>query len=137
MVDKVAFGTMPKKQPLDPPVRADVVRLLVDTLWPAGDERTQATRYYLGRGRGLPAQQIDNAFYFIHATAQATPGVTWGALERALWSDQDTITPGFVATTSLEAVRACEQAQRTRGIRFEDCLTWTTSVGALSRDPAP
>jgi hypothetical protein len=135
MLDNVGFGTMPKKGPLDPPQREQVVHLLVDTLWHDDGTRAQALHYYLGRDRGLPAQQIDNAFYFIDTTARATSGVSWGALERALWSDQATITPGFVATTSLEALRACEQASKTQGTRLEDCLSWTTSLSVLSRDP--
>jgi len=56
-----------------------------------------------------------------------------GALERAIWTDQSTITPGFVALSALEALQACNG----NGTKLEDCLAKAIAVDALSRVPVP
>jgi hypothetical protein len=137
MTDHVAFGMMPKNQVLDPQARERLVGLLIDTLWTDPSARMEATRYYLGRARGLPAHQIDNALYEIDHLAGASSDIAWGALERGIWSDQSTITPGFLALTGLEAVRACARGAKTRSSTFEDCLLQAASLNVLSRWPAP
>jgi hypothetical protein len=137
MTDHVAFGMMPKNQVLDPQAREDLVALLIDTLWTDPSARMEASRYYLGRARGLPAHQIDNALYEIDHIAGAPSDISWGALERGIWSDQSTITPGFVALTGLEAIRACVRGAQARTNTFEDCLLQAASLNVLSRWPAP
>jgi hypothetical protein len=137
MTDHVAFGMMPKNQVLDPQAREDLVGLLIDTLWTDPPARMEARRYYLGRARGLPAHQIDNALYEIDHIAGAPSEIAWGALERGIWTDQATITPGFLALTGLEAVRACARGAKTRTGTFEDCLRQAASLNVLSRWPAP
>ncbi len=137
MTDHVAFGMMPKNQVLDPQAREDLVGLLIDTLWTDPSARMEARRYYLGRARGLPAQQIDNALYEIDYLAGASSEIAWGALERGIWSDQATITPGFLALTGLEAVRACARGAKARTGTLEDCLRRAAPLNVLSRWPAP
>jgi hypothetical protein len=137
MTDHVAFGMMPKNQILDPAAREDFVGLLIDTLWTDPAARMEARRYYLGRARGLPAHQLDNALYQIDHVAGAPSEIAWGALERGIWSDQATITPGFLALTGLEAIRACALGAKTRSGTFEDCLRDAASLRGLSRWPAP
>ncbi len=136
MADHVAYGMMPKDQPLDPAARDQVVDQLVDALWPDPAARDEARRYYLGRGRGAPAQQLDNALFMISQRARAPSGLTWGALERGIWSDQSTITPGFLTLTGLDAARACAQAGATHAA-LEDCVRQSTSLDILSRWPPP
>jgi len=133
MTDQAAFGMMPKDHPLDPTLRLEVVGLMIDTLWADPTARSEARTYYLGRSRGMPAQQIDNALHTIDQLAHAPTGGTWGALERGIWSDQATITPGFLAITGLEAVRACSHDNRP----LEACLEQTTAMKVLSRWPTP
>jgi hypothetical protein len=139
MADQVAFGMMPKNDPLDPQAREEVVGLLIDTLWTEPSARTEARRYYLGRARGLPAHQIDNVLHTVDHLAHAPSGITWGALERGIWSDQSTITPGFLAVAGLEAVRACARAAqgatRDRSDTLESCLLQAASMKVLSRWP--
>lgn len=137
MADHVAFGMMPKNEPLDPSAREEIVSLLIDTLWTDPSARMEARRYYLGKARGLPAHQIDNALYEIDHAAGAPSTISWGALERGIWSDQSTITPGFLALTGLEAVRACARATKARGITLEDCLRQAASLNLLARRPPP
>jgi hypothetical protein len=137
MTDHVAFGMMPKNQILDPAAREDFVGLLIDTLWTDPSARMEARRYYLGRARGLPAHQLDNALHQIDHVAGAPSEIAWGALERGIWSDQATITPGFLALTGLEAIRACALGAKTRSGTFEDCLRDAASLRGLSRWPAP
>ncbi len=134
MADVVAFGTMPKDQVLDPAARDELVSLLIDSLWAEGAGRVEARRYYLGRSRGLSAQQIDNALSMIQQSAGAPSGLEWGVLERGIWSEQATFTPGFVAVTALEALRSCTSASA-RGTpgSLESCLDKTLSVPDLSR----
>jgi hypothetical protein len=136
MAEHVAFGMMPKDQPLDPREREEVVGLLIDTLWSAPSAQREARRYYLGGARGLPAHQIDNALHLIDHAAGVRSDAAWGALERGVWSDQSTITPGFVALTGLEAVRACLRANEAHGTKLEDCLVQATSLHLWSRWPA-
>jgi hypothetical protein len=135
MTDQVAFGMMPKDDPLDDPDREEVVTALIDTLWATPQARAEAERYYLGRGRGLPAQQFDNALDTIDGVAGARPHVAWGALERGLWPDQSTVTPGFLAVMSLEALGACKQAHPQGSAALHDCLVDATSLRGLSRWP--
>ncbi len=135
MTEQVAFGMMPKDQALDPGVREELVGILVDTLWADPSARLEARRYYLGRARGLPAQQIDNALYAISRIARAPSDLAWGAFERGIWSDQSSITPGFLAVTGLEAARACARAREAGGATFEDCLRRAMSLNILSRWP--
>jgi hypothetical protein len=137
MADHVAFGMMPKNEVLDPPVREEVVGLLIDTLWTDPAARREARRYYLGRARGLPAHQFDNALHTIDHIAGAPSNIAWGALERGIWSDQSTITPGFLAVTGLEAIRACARAAEARHVTLEDCLRQAVSLKVLSRWPPP
>ncbi len=137
MTTHVAFGMMPKNQALDPRTREDFVNLLIDTLWSDPAARTEAQSYYLGRARGLPAHQIDNALSTIDHVARAPSGITWGALERGIWSDQSTITPGFLTITGLEAVRACTRSTEARGMTLEACIAEAASLNVLSRWPTP
>jgi hypothetical protein len=135
MTDHVAFGMMPKDEPLDPPVRDAIVDLLIDALWTAPAERSEARRYYLGRARGLPAHQVDNELHEIDRIAGASSGIAWGALERGIWSDQSTVTPGFLALAGLEALRACAHAVQGRGELLETCLAHATAPSVWSRRP--
>ena len=135
MADRVAFGVMPKNQALDPSEREEVVGLLIDTLWPAASAQREARQYFLGGARGLPAHQIDNALSMIDRVAGARSEVSWGALERGVWSDQSTITPGFVALTALEAIRACMRAGEGQPDKLEACVDGATSLTVLSRWP--
>jgi hypothetical protein len=135
MADQVAFGMMPKNQPLDPPVRDAILDLLIDTLWTAPAERSEARRYYLGRARGLPAHQVDNELHEIDRIAGASSDIAWGALERGIWSDQSTATPGFLALSGLEALRACAHAVQARGGSLESCLSQATAPSVWSRRP--
>lgn len=132
MADRVAYGMMPKGQAFDPAAREELVGLLIDALWTDPAARAEASRYYLGRGRGLPAHQIDNTLYAIDRLAHAPGDIAWGALERGIWTDQSTITPGFLAISGLEAVRACAKA---RGASLESCVLQATSLNVLSRWP--
>ncbi|HVK88549.1 MAG TPA: hypothetical protein VM513_30735 [Kofleriaceae bacterium] len=135
MAEQVSFGMMPQGQSFaSPREREELVDLLLQALWPADPAaRAEAARYYLGGARGLPAHQIDNAVHAIDLAAGRRPDVTWGALERAIWTDQSTITPGFVTLTALEALRACAGA----GDKLDACLDKTLSVETLSRVPVP
>jgi hypothetical protein len=135
MAEQVGFGVMPKTTTLEPRVREEVVGLLIDTLWTDPVARMEARRYYLGRERGIPAQQIDNALYTIDQVAGAPSEITWGALERGIWADQSTVTPGFLAITGLEAVRACTAASKKRDTTLEQCLLPSTSLKILSSRP--
>jgi hypothetical protein len=135
MADQVAFGLMPKGHALDPQAREQVVDLLVDALWAEPAARLEARRYYLGRGRGLPAQQLDTALHSVDHLARAPSEIAWGAIERGIWTDQSTITPGFLAITSLEALRACARSAEGRDGTLEGCLYRSTSINVLSRWP--
>lgn len=138
MADQVAFGMMPKSGPLDATAREQLVGLLIDSLWSDGAARAEADRYYLGRARGLPAHQVDNALYAIDQVAGAQPGLAWGALERGIWADQSTVTPDYIAVTALEAVRACARARDAGGtVSLEDCLARAMAPSALTRWTPP
>lgn len=132
MTDKVAYGTMPKEHDLEAHERQRIVTLLVDQLWPDPTQRAEATRYFVGRGRGLPSQQIDNVLFQIGQLAAPPAKLDWGMIERALWIDQNTVTPGVIGLTALEALRAC-RAKTDEPL--EQCLTRATAPRTLSRWP--
>jgi hypothetical protein len=135
MADRVAFGMMPKDAPLDTATREELVNLLIDALWTDSQARDEARQYYLGQKRGLPAQQLDNSLSAIDGLAAARSAISWGAVERSLWPDQSTITPGFLAITSLEALDACKRAGRGSGDELDNCLASATTLQTLSRWP--
>lgn len=137
MTDQVAFSMMPKDQTLTPHAREELVRLLIGALWTDPVARAEAERHYVGRSRGLPAHQLDNAIHAIDQLAGARSDIKWGAIERALWSDQTTITPGYLAITGLEALRACARSAEGRGAELDACLLRATAVHALSRWTPP
>ncbi len=137
MTDQVAFAMMPKDQTLAPHAREELVRLLIGSLWTAPAARTEAERHYLGRSRGLPAHQLDNAIHAIDQIAGARSDIQWGAIERAIWSDQMTITPGYLAVTGIEALRACARSAQGRSAELDACLLRATAVHALSRWTPP
>ena len=123
MADKVAFGTMPKEHELATGERERLVSLFVEQLWTDPAQRTEARRYFIGRGRGLPAQQVDNVLYQLGQLVARPTDLQWAALERSLWTDQDTVTPGLVGMTALalvqsnahgRAARACVRATAPR-----------------------
>ena len=137
MTEQVAYQVMPKDQLLPGATREAIVAGLIDTLWPDRAARDEARSYYLGRARGLPAQQLDNSIHAIDRAAGGESGIAWGALERGIWSDQSTITPGFLAMTNLEALRACTVPRPGRMDSLQTCLTASTGVQSLSRWPLP
>ena len=136
MTDQVAFGMMPKDQPLEAPAREALVRTLIGSLWEDPAARAEAERYYLGQGRGLPAHQFDNTLHAVSTTAAGTSDLQWGALERGIWTEQATVTPGVIAVTTLDAVRACVRAGTRQGAAFAACLRRATAPSLLSRSPA-
>jgi hypothetical protein len=137
MTDQVSYHMMPKDQALPAATREELVHLFVASLWSEPAQRAEALQYYLGRSRALPAHQLDNALHAVDTAAGATPGVQWGALERAIDPEQATLTPGFLAVTALEALRACTQAAAGKPEAVAACLERATSLDMLSRSPAP
>lgn len=122
MTDQVPFAMMPKDQALDPQAREDLVSILIDTLWTDPAARLEARHYYLGRGRGLPAHQLDNAIYAIDRLARAPSEITWGALE------------------TRHLVRSVDDHARLPGdrrARGRPRVRQTAALEALSRRPAP
>jgi len=137
MADQVSYHMMPKDELLPPALREDLVRMLVGSLWSEPAARSEALRYYLGRARALPAHQLDNALYAVDRAAGSPSDVPWGALERAIEPEQATLTPGFLAVTALEALRACTRASGGKPETVSACLERATSLDTLSRAPAP
>lgn len=137
MADQVAFGMMPKGVHLERRAREEIVRAVVGALWADPAARAEAEQYYLTGARGLPAQQLDNAIHTIGQLAGTPSDVSWGAIERGIWADQATITPGFLAVTGLDALRACARANAAQTGKLEECLTRATQLKTLSRWPLP
>lgn len=135
MADHVTFGMMPKDAPLPPAEREQLTRMLIDVLWTTPQARAEAESYYIGQSRGLPAQQIDNALFMVEELAHGRGDITWGALERGIWTDQSTITPGFVTTLALDALNACRQARAETGVALDACLQRALSLRATTRAP--
>jgi len=73
----------------------------------------------------------------IGPAATRPSGRAWGALERGIWTDQSTITPGFVAITGLEAMFACARSRDAGGGALDACLDRALAPGTLSRWPVP
>jgi mono/diheme cytochrome c family protein len=136
MTDHLAYRKMPKDpDALDDATRASMVELLVNALWQDEAARREALMYYLDRMRPMPAHQIDVALMAIDNNAGKRSGIEWGLLERALYPDQAIMTPGFVATTALEALEACATPGQDSSRDLVLCLERVMSVSRLSRWP--
>ena len=141
MTDHVAFGKMPKLPvEMTPAQRDALVATLIDHLWADPAARAEAGAYYRRQDRALPVQPVDSAFRMIQraagvaADATAAPG--WGLLERGLWIDQASFTPGFAAVIGLEALRACmtgDARHRSDAGATERCLESATNPDRLVR----
>lgn len=135
--DHVAHRKMPKDpSALSRGDREALVEALLAALWPGEDARAAARRYHLG-SQPLPAHHIDNALRLIADSAGASADVSWGAIERAIYADQASVTPGFVATTSLEALLACRRAGRSSRKDLRICLDEALDAAHLIRRPPP
>lgn len=133
--DHVAYEKMPPQpDALSRAERTAVVDALLAALWPDPAERKAARAYHLG-SQPLPAQQIDNALSLVAGSAGADPKLEWGALERTLYPNQAVVTPGFVATTALEALAACKDAGRAEGRALRICLREALDRSHLVRIP--
>jgi hypothetical protein len=154
MTDHVAYGKMPK-QPVEmtQPERDALVASLIDHLWADPAARAEATEYYVRQDRGLPVEPIDSAFRMIQRSTGAASGddstgqtgaadeaavqtPSWGLLERGLWIDQASYTPGFATAIGLEALRACSTGdiRHRRGAgATERCLQEATNPETLVR----
>jgi hypothetical protein len=113
MTEMVAQRQMPKPpRGMPPEDRAALVRLFIATLWPEGSARREAERYFGGMMQPLPASMFDTTMAAIAKSAPSggEEAGSWGALERSIWPEQAVVTPGFVATSALEAVRVCRRA---------------------------
>jgi hypothetical protein len=136
MTDHLAYRKMPKDpDAMDDATRAGMVELLVNALWQDEAARSEALLYYLDRLRPMPAHQIDVALMAIDNNAGKRSGIEWGLLERALYPDQAIMTPGFVATTALEALEACATPGQDSSRDLVLCLERVMSVSRLSRWP--
>lgn len=134
MTDHTAYGMMPRAPTtMNPAQRRHIVDLMIASLWKSKKARREAARYYLGQMRGLPAQQIDNALGVIAAVSGGKTETGWGLLERSIYMDQASYTPGYAATTALQALYACKSAGRSEGQELARCLKQATSVRLLSR----
>lgn len=134
MADQIAFGKMPKAPMNMPPAERDaLIGELIGALWPAGPAREEAARYYQSQTRGLPVEPIDNALRLIRRAAGGESEADWGLLERSLWTDQASYTPGFAAVTALEALRVCKESRRGGTAALERCLEHSLSTPALVR----
>jgi hypothetical protein len=154
MTDHVAYGKMPR-QPVEMTQleRDALVASLIDHLWADPAARAEATEYYQRQDRGLPVEPIDSAFHMVDRssgdtlpaenpaggdadrdTAVQTP--SWGLLERGLWIDQASFTPGFAAAIGLEALRVCRTGDgrhRVDAGGTERCLEKATDPQPLIR----
>lgn len=126
MADQVAFGRMPKAPAhLSNADRGRFVRALIDNLFADPAARRDARTYYLGKMEGLPVHQVDAAIDAIESAADGVGGIDWGLLERGIYMEQSTYSPGYAATTALQALRACKRAGA-KGDALEACVDRAT-----------
>jgi len=152
MTDHVAYGKMPKLPvEMTQAERDTMVGSLIDHLWSDPTARAEAADYYQHQDRGLPVEPIDSAFRMVQRSSAdtlpdesgdgsseadgdtAVQSPSWGLLERGLWIDQASFTPGFAAEIGLEALRVCRTGDgrhRADAGGTERCLEKAT-------DPAP
>jgi hypothetical protein len=107
MLERVAFRQMPPKG-MPAAARRTLVDGLIDALWSEPAARAEARAHFVDRGLGLPAQLIDEALDSVLPEPGKSTPLNWGAIERAIWVEQATVTPGYLATVALEALRGCK-----------------------------
>jgi hypothetical protein len=151
MTDHVAYGKMPRLPvEMTQVERHAMVGSLIDHLWADPAARAEATEYYQRQDRGLPVEPIDSAFRMVDRSSgdtlpaadsgadrdTAVQSPSWGLLERGLWIDQASFTPGFAAAIGLEALRVCRTGDgrhRVDAGQTERCLEKATDPRPLIR----
>jgi hypothetical protein len=137
MLAMVAFGRMPKDGTLDDRTRDRMVDELIQRLWTGSAERGEARAFYLGKMRPRPVHDIGTAMRLVEQRAGARSGLAFRTIETSIRGDQALYTPGFVALTALQALRACK-AGGARGEALERCVQGSTRPSLLGLpDPAP
>jgi hypothetical protein len=129
-LQEVAFGTMPKDDPLPEPERTRVLERLIDSLW-SGADRASARSYFIDRNAAIPAFRPELTLALIHQTAHADRPASWRMMENAVRSDRQQVTPGLATVMGIATIEACSQrfepgAERSR------CITDTLRLDLLS-----
>ncbi len=121
VIDAVAFGRMPKDDPMPAPERARMIEPFLHALWSDADA-TAARAYYIDRSLSLPSYRPEVIFELIHRSAGAKGTTGWRMMENAVRSDVQQLTPGLVTLSGLAAIEACREAHKTREER-DRCIS--------------
>jgi hypothetical protein len=111
MLDRVAFGKMPKRpEVLAPADRSTMVRLLISSLYPDRAAQMEAFRYFGGGMHALPVHDLRALSDTVRASAGAGRGdpKLEEFLELYAPGDEREYGPGVAAFVALNALRACK-----------------------------
>jgi hypothetical protein len=132
MLDQIAYGAMPRNDPLASAPRAELVESLIEATFPA-DQATVARDYYLGRMAALPAYRPEVIFSMIHQRAGAEGLGDWRMMERSTRTDVQPTTPGLVIGAGVEAIEACKQRHTNRA-EIDACIAASLRLENLAVD---
>jgi hypothetical protein len=120
MIDTVAFGVMPKNDPLAVAERAAFVEPLLAGIW-KGADASAARAYFLDRMTALPTYRPEVIFSLIHARAGMEGSTDWRIMERSIRSDAQQASPGLFTEVGLEAIESCKRGHHTRA-EIDRCI---------------
>ncbi|MEO8699697.1 MAG: hypothetical protein ABI867_06620 [Kofleriaceae bacterium] len=130
MLDNVAFGRMPKDDPIPVAERAVLLEGLIDLVW-TGTDNVAARSYYIGRMASLPAFRPEVVFDIIEQRAHARSPAHWRMMENAVRSNIQQVTTGLATLSGLAAIEACRARWKERA-QIDACIADTVRLDALT-----
>lgn len=110
MLEALAFGTMPKDQTLDAPVRARLIEELVFLLWHDEEARAQAREFFMSGMLAHPVHRMHAMFSAIEERVNAEELKKLRHVEVAVRQPFNRLSPGFAMATGMTALAACKEA---------------------------
>lgn len=130
-LEQVAFSVMPKTaEGMPDDARAELVDLLIGTLWRKPAERAEARSFYQGALSALPVHRYYASMKVIASRAGSKRPKSIAAVEPAVPQTTSRYSPGFAATSAVAAIKACRLA-KAKGAEFERCVSYASDPSAL------
>jgi hypothetical protein len=131
MLENVAFGRMPKNDPLSEAERTKFLTTFIDTLW-TGKDAELASDHFIARARALPAYRPEIMIDLMrqHAGDRTAKPTRWRIMENHPRAEIQQLTPGLATIGSLAAIEACRRAQPAGG-SIGACLDSTLELENL------
>jgi hypothetical protein len=133
VLESVAYGKMPKDDPLADAARNEFLEAFIAAIW-SGADADAARTYYIGRNTTIPAYRPEVAFAMIHRTTGATTKPPWRMLENAVRPRLLQLAPGLLTVEGLAAIEACRERNTARA-DIDRCIASAMKLENLTSRP--